>query len=132
VPLIVRDPRQPGGRRCGRTAELTDLHATLADLCGIPAPATDGRSLKPLIENPVADWDRPAITQVMRGGGKKADPVMGYSVRDERYRYTEWAGGAKGVQLFDLQSDPQERQNRAADPAMGEVLARLKSRLPGK
>jgi uncharacterized sulfatase len=132
VPLIVRDPRQPGGKRCGRTAELTDLHATLADLCGLPAPATDGRSLRPLIENPAADWDRPALTQVMRGGGKKADPVMGYSVRDERYRYTEWAGGAKGVQLFDLQSDPQERQNRAADPTVGEVVARLRAKLPRK
>ncbi len=127
VPLVVHDPRKPGaGRVCGRTVELTDLHATLAGLCGLTAPATDGTSLQPLLANPATAWDRPAVTQVKRGEKGAA----GYTVRDERYRYTEWNGGSP--QLFDYQTDPQERTSRAADPALQEVVTRLKGKLPRK
>src|SRR5205807_9019672 len=50
VPLIIHDPRRPGdGRYCARTVELVDLHATLADLCGLEAPKTDGTRMAPLL-----------------------------------------------------------------------------------
>ncbi len=128
VPLIIYDPRAKGnGRACARTVELTDLHATLADLAGLPAPKTDGRSLKPLLDDPAAPWDRPALTQVQRGG--KAKAFMGYSIRTERYRYTEWDDGRGGVQLLDYEKDPHELKNFANDPAYADVVRQLKERL---
>jgi uncharacterized sulfatase len=131
VPLIIHDPRAKGnGKPCGRTVELADLHATLADLAGLDAPKTDGKSLAHLLADPSTKWDRPALTQVTRGGGKGG--FMGYSVRDERYRYTEWAEGKRGVQLCDLEKDPGELKNRADDPAHAEVVKRLKALLPGR
>jgi uncharacterized sulfatase len=138
VPLVVYDPRAKGnGKACPRTVELVDLHATLADLAGLPtpdgaakAPALDGKSLKPLLDDPTARWDRAALTQVARGGGK--NEFMGYSVRTERYRYTEWAGGKKGVQLFDYDTDPDESNNLAADPRCADVVGRMKALLPRK
>ncbi|MBL8792598.1 MAG: sulfatase, partial [Planctomycetia bacterium] len=43
VPLVIHDPRAKGnGKPCTRTVELVDLHATLADLCGLEVPKTDG------------------------------------------------------------------------------------------
>jgi uncharacterized sulfatase len=140
VPLVIYDPRAKGnGKACGRTVELVDLHATLADLAGLPAPKTDGTSLKPLLENPGAEWKKPAITQVSRGTptatGEQTGKnpwFMGYSVRDERYRYTEWDGGKKGVQLSDYQEDPNEFKNLADDPAHAETVKRLKALLPKK
>jgi uncharacterized sulfatase len=138
VPLVIVDPRAKGnGKVSGRTVELVDLHATLADLCGLAAPKTDGVSLKPLLDDPAAKWDRPAVTQVSRGTptttGQKAAKgqpwFLGYSVRDERYRYTEWDGGSKGTQLFDYQTDPGETKNRADDPELADVVRRLKSRM---
>ena len=133
VPLIIHDPRIKGeGRHCARTVELVDLHATLADLCGLDAPKTDGVSLKPLLEDPERTWDRPAFTQVSRGTptttgeeAKKGSPwFMGRSVRSERYRYTEWDGGTQGVQLYDYEADPGEWKNLADDPALAPVRAR--------
>ncbi len=140
VPLVIYDPRVKGnGKVCTRTVELVDLHATLADLCGIPAPQTDGTSLKPLLEDPTAKWDRPAFTQVSRGTPTATGEVtgknpwfMGYSVRNDRYRYTEWDGGKKGAQLYDYSADPGELTNLADDPKHAETVKQLKALLPKK
>jgi iduronate 2-sulfatase len=139
VPLVVYDPRAAGnGKACRRNVELVDLHATLADLCGLPAPATDGTSFKPLLADPAAAWDKPAITQVSRGtptvtGERRPEGqpwFMGYSVRTDRYRYTSWDGGAKGEQLHDLDADPGELTNLAADPKHAGTVGALKKLLP--
>ena len=138
VPLVIHDPRAKGnGRACGRTVELVDLHATLADLCGLDAPRTDGTSLKPLLDDPDRAWDRPAFTQVSRGTptvtGEKtpkgAPGFMGRSIRTDRYRYTEWDDGKKGSQLYDYEVDPGELKNLATDPASQAIVAELKGRL---
>jgi uncharacterized sulfatase len=141
VPLIVHDPRaKSNGKACARTVELVDLHATLADLCGLPAPKSDGVSLRPLLDDPAAKWDKPALTQVSRGTptatGEKAPKgqpgFMGYSARTERYRYTEWDGGKRGVQLFDYEKDPAELKNLADDPGYADVVKQMKALLPKK
>jgi uncharacterized sulfatase len=54
---------------------------------------------------------------------------MGYSVRDERYRYTVWDDGNKGVQLYDYDRDPGETKNLANDPASAPVVARMRKLL---
>jgi uncharacterized sulfatase len=131
VPLIIHDPRaKANGKACGATVELTDLHATLAELAGLKAPKTDGRSLAPLLTDPSATWDRPALTQVRRGAMK--DTFAGYSLRTPRYRYTEWDSGKRGVQLVDMEADPGETKNLASDPAHAETVRKLKALLPRK
>jgi uncharacterized sulfatase len=141
VPMIVADPRSKGnGKASPRTVELVDLHATLADLAGLPAPKTDGASLKPLLDDPAAKWDKAAITQVSRGTPTmtgettpKGQPwFLGYSVRTEQYRYTEWDGGKKGTQLYDMAADPKQEKNLAGDPKFTETVKQLKALLPRK
>jgi arylsulfatase A-like enzyme len=145
VPLIIYDPRSKGnGKASARTVELVDLHATLAELCGLPAPggsapALEGKSLAPLLADPSGKWDTPAITQVSRGTPTTTgEPVgknpwfLGYSVRNERYRYTEWDGGKKGVQLYDYEKDPGELKNLADEPAYADVVKQMKAMIPVK
>src|SRR5262249_16067384 len=138
VPLVIHDPRARGnGQACLRTVELVDLHATLAELCGLDAPKTDGKSLKPLLDEPRQAWDRPAFTQVSPGTPtttgdttpKGVSWFMGRSIRTERYRYTEWDDGKMGMQLYDYETDPGELKNLAADAASQGIAAELKSRL---
>jgi uncharacterized sulfatase len=54
---------------------------------------------------------------------------MGRSVRTERYRYTEWGGGAPGVELYDHEADPHELHNLARDPQAAETCATMKELL---
>jgi uncharacterized sulfatase len=94
-------------------------------LTGLTAPANlEGRSLMPLVKKPDADWKHPAFTQVRRGSAPNF--FMGYSVRTERWRYTEWDGGAQGVELYDEQNDPDEFRNLADDPARKGVISEMK------
>ena len=133
VPLIIVDPRATRGRACSRTVELVDLHATLADLCGLKAPKTDGTSLKPLLDDPARSWDLPAYTQVSRGpvgpNAKKGSGFMGRSIRTEKYRYTEWDDGKKGTQLYDYETDPDERANLVDEPRYAPVVKQLSALL---
>lgn len=81
VPLLFAGPGIAKGKSSARTVELLDLYPTLAELCALTGTPSNlaGRSLKPLLKNPAAKWERPAFTQVQRGSGDKA--FMGYTVR---------------------------------------------------
>ncbi|MSR66750.1 MAG: DUF4976 domain-containing protein [Pedosphaera sp.] len=122
VPLIIAVPGQKSkGTASGRTVELVDVYPTLADLCGVAAPARlHGASLRPLLDNPAAPWTKPAFTQVWRGG------FPGYSVRTERWRYSEWDNGKQGTELYDHQTDPNEFTNLASDAKFASVISDLK------
>jgi uncharacterized sulfatase len=126
VPMIIYDPSAKAhGKVSSRPVELVDLSATLCDLAGLPAPqGVEGSSLRPLVENPDAAWNRPAFTQVSRG--KKG---MGRSIRTEQWRYTEWDVGKAGVELYDQVKDPKEYKNLANDPAQAQTVTHMKSLL---
>ena len=123
VPLIVVSPQQKSrGKSSPRTVELVDVYPTLAELAGLAPPADlEGVSLKPLLENPEAAWDRPAFTEVRRSDRN------GLSVRTERWRYNVWNGGVDGYELYDHDNDPREYTNLANDPEYANVVAEMKS-----
>ena len=123
VPLVIVSPKmKQAGKSSPRTVEFVDLYPTLADLAGLEAPANlAGKSLKPLLNDPKAAWDKPAFTQVWRDG------FSGHSVRTERYRYTEWDNGKKGTELYDYTTDPGEERNLVNDPKHSAVIAELRS-----
>ncbi len=106
-------------RACERTVELLDIYPTLTDLAGIPArPEVEGRSLRPLLDDPGAEWDKPAITSM---GPQKI------SVRTERWRYTRYPDGEE---LYDHWHDPQEWENLAGAEAYADVRRELAALLP--
>jgi uncharacterized sulfatase len=53
----------------------------------------------------------------------------GYSIRTDRWRYTEWDEGKQGTELYDHQADPQEYTNLAKDPKHAETVKQLSSKL---
>lgn len=136
-PLIIRAPRQSGnGTASPRVVEFVDIYPTVIELAGLSAEhELAGRSLVPLLQDPIRPWDSHAITQVLRPSDSRFDtPVMGRSIRTERWRYTDWAEGEKGEELYDHYSDPMEFNNLAVDPdaEAQAVIARLRPLLATK
>lgn len=125
VPLIVAAPGAKGnGRATKSLAELVDLAPTLADLCGVKTPDyLDGKSLRPVLDDLTRSVKPAAFTQVKRG------QFLGYSVRTERWRYTLWADGRQGEQLFDMEQDPHELKNLVGDAGFGEVVKDLRTQV---
>ncbi len=130
IPLIFGGAGVPSkGHGSKRTVELLDIYPTLAQICELQDTPKNlqGTSLGPLLKNPDAAWDKPAISQVSRAGQGKR--VMGYSLRTERYRYSMWNDGSEGEELYDYQSDPRELRNLANDESSTALKQRLKARL---
>lgn len=78
-------------------------------------------SLRPLLENPDLEWERPAFTQTL------FVDVPGYSVRTKQWRFVEWGiKGEAGIELYDQESDPREMHNLAASQEHAAVIVSLK------
>ncbi|MDX9982132.1 MAG: sulfatase [Lentisphaeria bacterium] len=125
VPMFLRVPgAASAGTPCHALTEFVDIYPTLCELAGLPLPPhLEGTSFAPLVENPQRPWKRAAFSQYPRGGD-----VMGYSMRTERHRYTEWirrSGTTEAIELYDHETDPQENTNLAVRPEHAELVARL-------
>jgi uncharacterized sulfatase len=139
VPLVIAAPgSKAAGKPAAGIAELIDVYPTLAELCGLTVPeGMPGKSLAPQLADAATPTKGFALTQVRRGGGmgKKAKDAgggglfHGYSLRTDRYRYTEWDGGSRGVELYDHETDPQEFTNLAKDPAQAATVQELATKL---
>lgn len=131
VPLIISVPGNPGGLETDALAELVDLYPTLADLAGLEVPdGLEGVSLAPVLEETDRPWKKAAFSQFPRPWFYKGEPqTMGYSVRTDRYRYTEWqdfkTGEVQARELYDHRTDPLETRNLAAGGKHSALIKRL-------
>ena len=121
VPLMIVAPGvTKGGGRCSRPVSLLDVYPTLAELCGTKErEGLDGRSLLPLLRDPSAAWDRPAVTTWGRNN---------HAVRGDRYRYIRRSDGSE--ELYDHKTDPDEFKNLAGRKESVEIIRRLSAHVP--
>ena len=133
VPLIIAAPGGVKGERTDALAELADLYPTLSELLGLPLPEhLEGRSLAPVLRDPSVSV-RDHVYAVWPAGPKNPDrTVIGQTVLDGRYRYTEWrhqkSGRLVDRELFDWRKDPLESRSLLLDepdPALVERLEGL-------
>ena len=122
VPLIIAAPEtKEAGKTSTNPAEMVDLYPTLSELCGLKIPAhVSGVSLAPILSDISAEPRKLALSQYSNG----------YSLRTDRYRYTEWGEkGEGGVELYDHESDSGEMTNLANNPEHAETISSLAERL---
>jgi iduronate 2-sulfatase len=129
-PLIINTPDMPETNvKTEGLTEFVDIYPTLCDLCDLPVPeGLEGVSLAPLIKSPDRPWKEAAFSQYPRGKN-----IMGYSMRTDHFRYTEWIKTDEdktiAVELYDHTADPKENVNVAAKPEYKEIAQSLSCKL---
>ena len=124
--LIISVPGQTHpGTKTDALVELVDIYPTLCDACQLPIKSElEGVSMMSVIEQPMLPWKTAAFSQLERLG------VLGNSIREKRYRYTEWGQNWKrGRELYDYGTDPDETVNIANLPENKELVAQLSEQL---
>ena len=132
VPLIFSWPGHFGaGSQREALVELTDIAPTLLELAELPIPERmQGRQLLPLL----TDANRPdqhresvrceyyrALNPI---ANERFNGTFGTMIRDERYKLNVYHGHEIG-ELYDLEEDPDEFENRWDDPSYAAIKMRL-------
>ena len=122
VPLVVRLPGGVGeGTRVKGPVAQVDIPATLLDLAGLPADGMDGVSLRPALASGVAPG-RTVYSETLYPRYHFGWSDL-YAASEARFRFIR----APRPELFDLDRDPKEKENLAAQrtqavTSMGEWL----------
>ncbi len=105
---------------CDRTVDLMSIYPTLMELAGLPIPPhVEGVSIRPLLDDPTAKWEHPALTTYL---------FDNHAVRTEQWRYIRYARRQRGA--LRRGEGPQEWTNLAAKPELAKVKAELAAFLP--
>jgi iduronate 2-sulfatase len=107
---------------------MVDVYPTLADLTGGKIPShCAGASMRELLEKgESASWKNMAVSQYPRGSD--GQPVMGYSLRRDKWRYTEWHrkdGKLLARELYDHSSSDVAKVNVADNPEHAELAGKM-------
>lgn len=126
IPLIIKPPNS---NHTGKVAQslvgTTDIHATILDYAGLPSTSSDvspSRSLRTLIQSGGNPWDDAVfMEQEETRSLRSSNWLLMRRVSPTDYDFR--------TELYDLENDPDERQNVAEDPAYQEVLEDLSNQL---
>jgi arylsulfatase A-like enzyme len=122
VPLVLRGPGVPAGRRSSALVYLLDLFPTLCELTKVPAPrALEGESLVPVLSGKrakVRDSVFAAYRDVQR------------MVRTGRWKLILYPKAGR-TQLFDLERDPDETRDLSGEPGQAGRVRELTALLRG-
>ncbi|MFH1719976.1 MAG: sulfatase-like hydrolase/transferase [Planctomycetota bacterium] len=136
IPLIIS---RKGATKPGTSDYLAsngiDLMPTVCDYAGAELPpGCKGLSLRPLAEGKTVTKRRSYITcsthfvQDLREDGEPID-MQGRMIRTEHFKYYIFDKGRQPETLIDMDNDPSEMVNLAADPALKDVLSQHRSYL---
>ena len=131
VPAILHWPGGlPEGMRCDRVVSQLDLNATLLDALDCPPlPHSRGRSLLPMLRDPDhCAWEDVAFSEfcqdsVGAGGPFPPEGIYQRMIRRGAWKLNYYHG--QPCQLFNLEEDPREVDDRASDPACQKIVEEL-------
>ncbi len=125
VPLLISVPgKQPAV--CNSLVELLDLYPTVSALCGLEVPdRLQGIDISGLLDDPTAEVRQAAFSV---SGSRD-----GFLLREDRWAYIQYAEDAsKGIELFDMHTDPQQYHNLADDPQHAALVRGFQAKLADK
>lgn len=171
VPFLLHVPGvTDAGIRSAALVELIDIFPSLVDLTGLPMPplcpegnqtlltCVEGFSVTPLLKDPSGNLRNASFSQYARPASgfthlpgldpnEGPEQVMGYTIRTDQYRYTEWVyfnsttatphwddpRGLMGVELYDHRQPTvnfnDENVNMAQDSSMKTIREEMQRAL---
>ena len=125
VPLIISVPGKPPAV-CHSLVELLDLYPTIASLCGLDTPAhVQGKDISAML-------DDPSVT-VREAAFSVAPSRQGFLLREDRYAYIQYKEDASGgIELFDMDTDPQQYTNLAEKPEYAALVQEFQKKMAAK
>jgi choline-sulfatase len=125
IPMIVTGPDVPAGKVCDTPVTLADGFPTFIHALGAKADPGDkdlpGASLLDIVRGAVPR--RTILSEYHAAGAITGS----YMIRHGRYKYIHYAG--LSPMLFDLDADPQERNDLGRNPAFKAISAECETRL---
>jgi N-acetylglucosamine-6-sulfatase len=127
IPLVIRYDPAGSTARIDTThiAMNVDIAQTIAAAAGVSAPGAEGRSLLPLLSGTPPSWRSDALAEHIAAAGGLSPTFC--EVHSLGWAYTQYSTGEE--ELYDLNADPLELQNRAKDPAFSATLTTERNRL---
>ena len=126
VPMMMAGPGIPRGER-DEVVSLLDLAPTLSELAGAPdVPRGSGQSLLPLMRGELsAPWRDEALAEMV--SPLAIYPFPGRMIRRGPWKLIHYDD--HDPMLFNLEEDPDEFEDRSADPECRDVRAHLHDRV---
>ncbi len=146
-PLIFNLPETRGSEVKGSVVDHpvsgVDLPVTFFSLAGLELPwRMDGHDLSPLLQDPNADWDHPALmvsTNTIYGSDTDTIPEVGdprlywgpgvpwYVILAKgRYKYIRTLVEGETDELYDMTEDPDELRNLVGDPDYQDIVSKYR------
>ncbi len=125
VPMIIKVPgKKPAV--CNSFVELLDLYPTLASLAGLDySENLQGKDISKTLDNP--DFVVRDMAFSVSQGGKS------FLIRNKKWAYIQYDEDAgAGMELFNMDHDPQQFNNLAHNPMYADVVGEMKKTLQNK
>ena len=138
IPFMFAGPGVAKDKMVANPVDLVDLFPTVFELAHVkPSAQTQGKSLVPLLDADPATTIAQDYAFHQYARGKR----MGYSIRTDRYRLTEWyddnyrstqkydESKLLATELYDYEKDPLETVNWAKDKNYNAIKEQLHNKL---
>lgn len=127
VPMIIKVPGKEPAVSHSLT-ELLDLYPTIAELAGLDySEDLQGKSLVNILDNPDHSVRDVAFSMHRRGG------KFSYLLRSDKWAYIQYdEDGEAGMELYDMEIDPQQYNNLAHNPQYEDIVAEFQEKLKQK
>jgi len=127
IPLIMAGPDITANHTCDTPVSLVDLYPTIMDGVGKPLNSDENKLLPGRSFFDIAmqecDSQRIVLSEYHAFGA----PSGAFMLRQGRFKFIYYVGFEP--ELFDLERDPQELDNLAADDAHGNIVRKFESQL---
>lgn len=131
VPMIIYDPRSVQGRKVKDMVLNIDIAPTIFDLAGLEKPKSwQGLSLAGFLEENSPDLERDDFICEHLWQVDIIAPSEG--LRTEDWKYFRYINDPQHEELYDLTSDPLEKNNLALNPAFQERLSEMRRKFEDK